>query len=87
MLYSHAGIFSEWPKPAQPYFLSLGVTAISMDQPLADFNKSCLYSSLFEILLNQGSSKYAPKQVNQQYRVATQLSVSILVLQKRLEWR
>ena len=30
MLYSHAGIFSEWPKPAQPYFLSLGVTTISM---------------------------------------------------------
>ena len=32
MLYSRAGIFSEWPKPAQPYFLSLGVTTISMMQ-------------------------------------------------------
>ena len=30
MLYSHAGIFSEMAQAAQPNFLSLGVTMISM---------------------------------------------------------
>ena len=45
MLYSRASIFSEWPKPAQPYFLSLGVTTISM-HPLQLFTPLAPPSSL-----------------------------------------
>ena len=57
MLYSCASIFSEWHKPAQPYFLSLGVTTISMIPPYSLYGtegdrKTCQQKTKYSFLEN-----------------------------------